>query len=102
MAEKISTYQLPQKLVEKNELPAWIAEWIDNIHPEAIVQISVDKFVWKNKTHYYFQSLYNQFLSEVYDENGNKIELLTGTEREELIKNSRDWVCIYLYSTSGE
>lgn len=99
LTEKITTYTLPQQLVNKDELPTWIAERIDNIDPMAYVQMSVDRFVWKNKTYYYFQTIYSQFLTQIYDEEGNMIELMTGTEREELLRNSHDWVCIYMYST---
>ena len=102
MVDKITTYNLPQKLVEKEQLPAWITERINKIQPETYTQLSVNKFVWKNKMYYYFQSGYNSFLEVIYDEEGNEIRLLTGDERRDVLMSSRDWVCIYLYSTISE
>lgn len=102
MADKIMTYSLPQKLVEKGQLPAWIVERIDNITPEAYVQLSVDKFVWNGKTYYYFQSGYSTFLEIIYDEEGNETKLLTGDERRNMLMESHDWVCVYIYSTIPE
>ncbi len=102
IADKIMTYSLPQKLVDKRQLPAWVADRIDKISPETFVQLSVDKFVWNDKTYYYFQSGYSTFLEVIYDEDGNETKLLTGDERRNMLMKSHDWVCIYIYSTIPE
>lgn len=99
LIDVITEYKLPKHLKEKSELPLWMMERITSVENSNFYGImSVVQFKWKDTTFFTFYSGYAPPLYEIYDEAGKKTEL-NDNERNECIQDSKEWMCIYYYST---
>lgn len=100
MTTKISTFNLPRKQMDVEDMPDWLAEHIAQaIERNKSVPISFwyYQFKWKKSTYYLIRSSYTAWLFEnVYDLNGKKIDLSQSQDEvDNLLAYSSEWFVIY-------
>lgn len=100
MTTKISTFNLPRKQMDVEDMPDWLADHIAQaIERNKSVPISFwyYQFNWKDSTYYLIRSSYTAWLFEnVYDSKGEKIDLSQSQEEvDNLLAYSSEWFIIY-------
>jgi hypothetical protein len=100
MITRISTFNLPRKQMNVEDMPDWLADHIAQaIERNKSVPISFwyYQFRWKESTYYLIRSSYTAWLFEnVYDLNGEKIDLSQSQDEvDNLLAYSSEWFIIY-------
>ena len=94
--QKVLNNNLPEQLITKNDLPAWIVERIDAGEKAnqtgSPVHIIVYQFQWKGQPYYMIRGTYDTgWESTVYTASGSK-EIVS---KDELYSSSSDWKIVY-------
>ena len=94
--QKVLNNNLPEQLMSKSDLPAWIVERIDADEKAnqtgSPVYIIVYQFQWKGQPYYMIRGTYDTgWESTVYTASGSK-EVVS---KDELYSSSRDWKIVY-------
>ena len=94
--QKVLNNNLPEQLITKNDLPAWIVERIDaaeKANQEGSSNlIIVYQFQWKGQPYYMIRGTYDTgWESTVYTASGSK-EVVS---KDELYSSSSDWKIVY-------
>ncbi len=94
--QKVLNNNLPEQLITKNDLPAWIVERIDAAEKANQAGSSklfiVYQFQWKGQPYYMIRGTYDTgWESTVYTASGSK-EIVS---KDDLYSSSRDWKIVY-------
>ncbi len=94
--QKVLNNNLPEQLITKNDLPAWIVERIDAAEKANQAGSSklfiVYQFQWKGQPYYMIRGTYDTgWESTVYTASGSK-EVVS---KDELYSSSSDWKIVY-------
>ena len=94
--QKVLNNNLPEQLITKNDLPAWIVERIDAAEKAnqegSSILIIVYQFQWKGQPYYMIRGTYDiGWESTVYTASGSK-EVVS---KDELYSSSSDWKIVY-------
>ena len=94
--QKVLNNNLPEQLITKNDLPAWIVERIDaaeKANQEGSSKLFiVYQFQWKGQPYYMIRGTYDTgWESTVYTASGSK-EVVS---KDELYSSSSDWKIVY-------
>ena len=94
--QKVLNNNLPEQLITKNDLPAWIVERIDAAEKAnqegSSIHIIVYQFQWKGQPYYMIRGTYDTgWESTVYTASGSK-EVVS---KDELYSSSSDWKIVY-------
>jgi hypothetical protein len=94
--QKVLNNNLPEQLITKNDLPAWIVERIDAAEKAnqegSSILIIVYQFQWKGQPYYMIRGTYDTgWESTVYTASGSK-EIVS---KDDLYSSSRDWKIVY-------
>ena len=94
--QKVLNNNLPEQLITKNDLPAWIVERIDAVEKAnqegSSNLIIVYQFQWKGQPYYMIRGTYDTgWESTVYTASGSK-EVVS---KDELYSSSSDWKIVY-------
>ena len=94
--QKVLNNNLPEQLITKNDLPAWIVERIDAAEKAnqagSSNLIIVYQFQWKGQPYYMIRGTYDTgWESTVYTASGSK-EVVS---KDELYSSSSDWKIVY-------
>ena len=94
--QKVLNNNLPEQLITKNDLPAWIVERIDAAEKAnqagSSIHIIVYQFQWKGQPYYMTRGTYDiGWESTVYTASGSK-EVVS---KDELYSSSSDWKIVY-------
>ena len=94
--QKVLNNNLPEQLITKNDLPAWIVERIDaaeKANQEGSSKLFiVYQFQWKGQPYYMIRGTYDTgWESTVYTASGSK-EIVS---KDELYSSSSDWKIVY-------
>ena len=96
LLQKVLNNNLPEQLITKNDLPAWIVERIDAAEKANQAGSSklfiVYQFQWKGQPYYMTRGTYDiGWESTVYTASGSK-EVVS---KDELYSSSSDWKIVY-------
>ena len=94
--QKVLNNNLPEQLMSKSDLPAWIVERIDageNANQEGSSNlIIVYQFQWKGQPYYMIRGTYDTgWESTVYTASGSK-EIVS---KDDFYSSSKDWKIVY-------
>ena len=94
--QKVLNNNLPEQLMSKSDLPAWIVERIDAGEKAnqtgSPVHIIVYQFQWKGQPYYMIRGTYDTgWESTVYTASGSK-EIVS---KDDLYSSSRNWKIVY-------
>ena len=94
--QKVLNNNLPEQLMSKSDLPAWIVERIDAAEKAnqegSSILIIVYQFQWKGQPYYMTRGTYDiGWESTVYTASGSK-EVVS---KDELYSSSSDWKIVY-------
>ena len=94
--QKVLNNNLPEQLMSKSDLPAWIVERIDAAEKAnqegSSILIIVYQFQWKGQPYYMIRGTYDTgWESTVYTASGSK-EIVS---KDDLYSSSRDWKIVY-------
>lgn len=96
--------KIPTQLVDKENLPGWLAELVEKAEtfaaqesaskrPSRIYQLS-----WNGKKYYMHYDAFNSFIFyDVYTEDGRHVEW-DAYDSSDFNTRSKDWLCIYIIS----
>ena len=96
LLQKVLNNNLPEQLITKNDLPAWIVERIDAAEKANQAGSSklfiVYQFQWKGQPYYMIRGTYDTgWERTVYTASGSK-EIVS---KDELYSSSSDWKIVY-------
>lgn len=87
---------VPQQIVEKEELPVWLSEYIDGLHLDGMREIFVYQCKWKGEDIYYVHDTYSScMLCSTFKSDGEIFDWEKESP-DDFWKLSTDWKCIYL------
>ena len=94
--QNVLNNNLPEQLMSKSDLPAWIVERIDAAEKAnqegSSILIIVYQFQWKGQPYYMIRGTYDTgWESTVYTASGSK-EIVS---KDDLYSSSRDWKIVY-------
>ncbi|MCR5239859.1 MAG: hypothetical protein K6E15_06800 [Prevotella sp.] len=100
MMTNISTFNIPRKEMNINDMPDWLADHIaqSKIRSKSVgIYFCYYQFEWKESIYYLIMSSYTAWpFAGLYDSKGDKIDLSQSQEEvDNLLAYSSEWYIIY-------
>lgn len=87
---------VPEQIVEKENLPEWLSEFIDNLAPDNIRDVAVFQGNFKGEQVYYvYDGFFSCIMCSTFKSDGETFDW-SKNDSEEFWKSTADWKCIYI------
>lgn len=100
-AEQLSGIQAllakaPKNIAEREDLPEWLSQFIDNLAPDNTREVAAYKAKWKGEVIFYVSDEYSScIMCSTFKSNGEIIDWSIN-DTFDFLNSSTDWECIYL------
>lgn len=86
----------PKHIAERENLPEWLSQFIDNLAPDNTREVAAYQAIWKGEVVYYVSDqFFSCIMCSTFTSEGEIIDWSINNS-DDFLKSSTDWECIYL------